>query len=143
MNNMKKFFTFLSLVLVIFLVIFNFTLAATTPPLEYTPLVSLDLEGGAASKITATTYIENFFTVFMAVIVAMALFKVVSGGIKLMFAGDNPSMKGEGRKDIEGALYGLILALLTYTILYKVNPRLIPGSSLFSFELEAPKAKSE
>lgn len=130
---MKKVLTFLPIVLVSFFIVANFALAAV----EYVPLVSLDTKNPTPTVTTATGYIKTFLTGFMAVVVAMALFTIVKGGIKLMFAGDNSSLRGVAKTDITQAIYGLVLALMTYTLLYIINPKLIPGEDLFNFQLDS------
>jgi len=131
---MKKFLNFLPIILASFFIAANFALAV-----DYVPLVSLGTSGAGSTATTATGYIQTFLTGFMAVVVAMALFTIVKGGIKLMFAGDNSSLRGVAKTDIMQAIYGLVLALMTYTLLYIINPKLIPGSDLFNFTVVSTK----
>ncbi len=138
MIKMKKFLTFSIFAALGLSVFFSIALAA---PLKYQPLEPLDISHGTTGTLGASDYIRIFLSTFMIVIVALAVLKVVLGGIKIMMAGDSASARGDAKEDIMQAVYGLILALLTYTILYKVNPRLIPGSDLFNFNISAPAQK--
>lgn len=54
-----------------------------------------------------------------------ALIMVVFGGIFYMSAGDSQQRVKQGQEYIKNALWGLVLALLSYLILWTINPDLV------------------
>src|SRR3989338_2493590 len=54
-----------------------------------------------------------------------SLIMMILGGIMYMTAGDSQSRSGQGKTFISNALYGLIIALISWLILYTINPDLV------------------
>ena len=50
---------------------------------------------------------------------------IVIGGVQIIFSGGSSGKIAEGKKRITEAIWGLILALAAYLILYTINPDLI------------------
>lgn len=79
----------------------------------------LNLPAGAEiGKILSQFYV---FGVSMTVILALIMFTI--GGVQYMIAGDHDP--GPAKQRMKDALFGLILALTSYLILYTINPDLV------------------
>jgi len=50
---------------------------------------------------------------------------IVIGGVEYIISGANESMRGEAKKRIENAIWGLVMALVSYLVLYTINPSLV------------------
>jgi succinate dehydrogenase hydrophobic anchor subunit len=69
-------------------------------------------------------YIRNLFLAGLALVGFAALFGISYGAFVYFTSGGNESMKTHGRKWITSALSGLTLLLLSFAILYTINPQL-------------------
>jgi len=49
----------------------------------------------------------------------------VIGGVQIIFSGGSAGKVADGKRRITEAIWGLILALAAYLILYTINPDLI------------------
>lgn len=65
-----------------------------------------------------------------AIIGAATLVAMIYGGILYMTAGDNSSRAAEGRKWLGNAVTGLAVALVSWIILYTINPDLVTKLNL-------------
>lgn len=63
---------------------------------------------------------------------ALALIRLVVGGIQFIFATGDPKSMESARSTISGAILGLFLVLLAYLILFNIN-RLLPGEWQINF----------
>ena len=50
---------------------------------------------------------------------------IVIGGVEYIISGASESMRGEAKKRIENAIWGLVMALVSYLVLYTINPSLV------------------
>ncbi len=73
---------------------------------------------------TAGPYIEGFFILIIAVAGGLAVLRIIFGGIKYMST-DAFGEKSEAKTIIEGAIWGLLLTISAWLILYTVNPKLV------------------
>jgi hypothetical protein len=69
-------------------------------------------------------YINLFYKVLLWLTIALAIVYIVIGGIQYMTAAA-ASGKGDGKKKIGNALIGLVIALLSYLVLFSINPDLV------------------
>jgi hypothetical protein len=121
---------------------FNTTTAAETPP-SYVLLAPLPCVGttngttctngtNGGSLITSIAiqgYLVYLFKLMIALTVFLAVIMTIYGGFKYMTT-EAVSGKGDAKKTIEDAIYGLLLALASYLILYTINPNLVNISSV-------------
>lgn len=122
---------------VFFLTIF-FLLAAFIPiyaqePTGYRPLAPLPgttINPGSSTS-TAKTYIEGLFTLIIALAGVLAVVMIIFGGIKYMST-DAFGEKSEAKTTIQNAIWGLLLVIGAWLILFTVNPNLV------SFNLSIP-----
>jgi hypothetical protein len=69
-------------------------------------------------------YLNIMINLFIGICAVLAVIMIVVGGIEYMTT-ELISSKEEGKKRIMGAIYGLILALGAWTLLYQINPDLL------------------
>ncbi len=75
----------------------------------------------------------------IAFVALAAFFMLTAGGVRYMFAGDrDPS---EAKTWIKNSIYGLLLALGSYLILYTINPDLVNVTKLNLPEITAPPSQ--
>ena len=94
--------------------------------LNYVPLEGEAFEGftptpGATS---AGQFLSQVFQFGLALAAALAVIMIVWGGIQIMLS-DSVFNKEEGKKKIWNAIWGLILALVSWLILYTINPNIL------------------
>ncbi len=131
---MKKLLPYI-LILIILIGIFGptiNTLAATT---DYQLLAPLpDGNGGKFTTFDPTSadgtnsklgeYLNLMIKLFIGICSVLAVIMIVIGGIEYMTT-ELISSKEEGKKRITGAIFGLVLALGAWTLLYQINPDLL------------------
>lgn len=121
----KKIILGISLFSVQTLISFKYTLAK----LEYTPLEP-NAFGGAeplTESTTLTTFLTEAFNLGLAICAALAVVMIVWGGVEYMLS-ESLFSKEEGRKKIRNAIYGLLLAVFSWLILYIINPSILDWS---------------
>lgn len=69
--------------------------------------------------------IANLYTFGMGLVGVSALIMLVLGGVIYTTAGDSQSRVNQARSMIGNAVFGLILALVSYLILYTINPDIV------------------
>ena len=92
----------------------------------YTLLQPLPQEGeDLKENVTLEEYLTWAFRFTLALAGFLAVMMIVIGGVEYIISGANESMRGEAHKRISNAIYGLILALVSYLVLYTINPNLV------------------
>ena len=74
--------------------------------------------------------VSRLYTLGLSLVGLSALMVVIWGGILYMTAGDSKDRAQKGRNSITNAVFGLVLALLSYLILYTINPALVKDLNL-------------
>lgn len=117
---MKAFITlFIFLLLSAPAVIFaQLTCAPNT--LCYEPLVGIP---GFTPTGGIVGLINSLYALSISLAALLAVIKIIIAGVKWMMT-DVVTSKGEARKDIEGALLGLIVIIAAFIILNQINPQL-------------------
>lgn len=93
---------------------------------SYTLLESLPgLKTANASGPSLSEYLQWVFNFALIATGFLAVLMIVIGGVEFMIGGANESMRKEGKNRISNALWGLLLALGAWLILYTINPELI------------------
>ena len=108
-----------------------FLLLASTPVLaqttEYQLLAPLPLSGPDQPETTRTTaaqYLQGIFILIIGIATVLAVLAIIYGGIKYMST-DAFGEKNEAKTTIQNAIWGLLLAIGAWLILFTVNPRLV------------------
>ena len=96
----------------------------------YTLLQSLPKEGDDLSEnVTLEQYLTWAFRFVLALAGFLAVMMIVIGGVEYIISGASESMRGEAKKRIENAIWGLVMALVSYLVLYTINPSLVDFNS--------------
>jgi hypothetical protein len=114
---------------------------AQIKPTEYNllapiPQLSVNVDGSNCVKdgkpcATTATYIPGLFRLMIAIATGLAVLMLIFAGIKYMST-DAFSGKEEAKGIIENALWGLLLAMSAWLIVFTVNPNLV------KFDLSIP-----
>ena len=92
----------------------------------YTLLQPLPQEGeDLKENVTLKQYLTWAFRFTLALAGFLAVMMIVIGGVEYIISGANEGMRSEAHKRISNAIYGLILALVSYLVLYTINPNLV------------------
>ncbi|MFA6106058.1 MAG: pilin [Patescibacteria group bacterium] len=70
-------------------------------------------------------YVAGIYKYAIGVVGILAAIMLMVGGVRWLTAGGNASAVTDAQSYITGSLTGLVLALLSYTILYTINPALV------------------
>ena len=98
---------------------------------QYTPLVNIpQLNNGSGDGFNG--YINAIYAMFISIAALLAVVKIIVAGVKYMFS-DIVTQKSQAKKDIQGALLGLLVVLAAVLILTVINPNL----TNFNLEYEA------
>lgn len=99
---------------------------AQTKPTEYNLLAPIPLSGGSAvdTKASTATYIPGLFRLMIALATGLAVLMLIFAGIKYIST-DAFSGKESAKENIENALWGLLLAMSAWLIVYTINPNLV------------------
>ncbi len=80
---------------------------------------------GTSPPAGLSGYLQWLFTFALAVAAAAAVVQIIIGGVQIMMSGANESMLASAKKRISDALWGLLLALSVWLILWTINPDLL------------------
>lgn len=103
---------------------------------DYAPLVGIP---GVDPSADFSGYINSLYALSISIAALLAVIKIVIAGVKWMMTDIIPA-KGEAKKDIQGALIGLLIVLAAVLILTVINPDLVnvnltlsePGAAAFA-----------
>lgn len=110
-----------------FLISFSHTSAQETKPTEYTLLAPIPLSNPAGTPDTTTNtkeFIPGLFKLMIAIATGLAVLMLIYAGIKYMST-DAFGGKEEAKRIIENALWGLLLAMSAWLIVFTINPDLV------------------
>ncbi|MDR3558172.1 MAG: hypothetical protein P4L61_01435 [Candidatus Pacebacteria bacterium] len=89
-----------------------------------------DSNGGTGiTKIDLTDYISYAYKLMLALAVFLAVLMIIVGGFEYMLSGAADT-KSDAKKRISNAIWGLLLALIAYIVLYTIDPNLVSTSNL-------------
>lgn len=107
----------------------------------YSPLVDLSNAGQGNDVQTFEGYINFLYGMSIAVAALLAVIKIIIAGTKYMLD-DVISGKEDAKKDIQGAVLGLLLILSAVIILELINPQLINREIKFDELAKRPELKA-
>jgi len=122
-NNLIKKIFFTGIVLLLPVVV-------QAAPTSYTPLEPLPRTTTGGGTVTLSSYLEGVYQLLIGLAGVFAVLMIVIGGLQYITGADNPSKRSEARKRIISAIFGLLLAMGSWLILYIINPNLVGSSSL-------------
>lgn len=91
------------------------------------PIPGIDI----TDKTTLAEYLSAVFSVIISVGAVLAVIMIMWGGFEYMTS-ESIQSKGAGVKTIQHAVVGLLLLLMSYLILYVINPDLLKLTSFNS-----------
>jgi len=93
----------------------------------FTLLQPLPTDSGEPLKtnVTLKQYLTWAYKFALALTGFLAVMMIVIGGVEWIISGASESMRSEAKKHINGAITGLIIALVAYLVLYTINPSLV------------------
>jgi len=113
----------------------KFGLLLLTTLLFSTPALATSLEyplPGQEKEVTSpAAYVKSLYEFGVIAAGILAVLMVMLGGFLYMTAGGNPGGVEKGKNLISGALWGVVLLLSSYVILYTIDP----GLTRLDFEL--------
>lgn len=80
---------------------------------------------GAVESSVLGEYISGLYQYLIVIATTMAIVMVMIGGFQYTVGAANQEQLAKGKKRIKNGVTGLILLLLTYVILFSVNPQLL------------------
>ena len=93
--------------------------------------------GGGTEGPGLTDYLSWLFRFMLAAAAFLAVVQIVIAGIQMMIGGASESQISNAKGRIQDAIYGLLLALASWLILYTINP------NLAQMKLTIPEVKIE
>jgi hypothetical protein len=92
----------------------------------YKLLAPLPLSGGGSldTTTTASMYIPGMVMLIIGIAGVLAIVKIIYGGV-VYISTDAIEGKSDGKQHIQDALWGLLLIISSWVILYTINPKLI------------------
>lgn len=113
MINMKRLISFIAAFFPVITLAAGYTLSVEIPGAPTTPITS------------PAQYISIIYKYSLGVGGLLALGVIVFGAVLYTTSAGNSSKQEEAKKWILGAIYGLLLLLAAYLILYTINPDLV------------------
>jgi len=75
-------------------------------------------------------YLAAFYKFFIAALAVCAIVMVMWGGFKRIMAAGSPELIRSANETIIGAITGVVIALLSYSLLNLVNPKLVENTGI-------------
>ena len=117
---MKK--LLLSSILVV-MILLPFVGQAAEPEKTYTFLAPLSTKtDNTPISSDLPGYLQDMFKIVLGVAGVLAVIMIMRGGIMYITAGDNESSVGEAKDIIRSAIFGLLLAIMSFLIIQTLNP---------------------
>jgi len=102
--------------------------------LEPLPCIGTNVAGCSSASTTFSTidlsdFVSYAYKFMLALAVVLAVFMITVGGFEYMLSGA-ANTKSDATKKIYDAAMGLLLALITYILLYTIDPNLVSPNNL-------------
>lgn len=105
---------------------------------KYTPLAPLPGTTNEDGKTDLQTYIPGIFKLAIGIASVLAVLMIIIGGVEYITT-DAIQGKSEGKARIQNALWGLVLVLVSWILLYTINPKL----TVFNLNIEKSTVAEE
>ena len=93
-------------------------------PMEYV-LLEPDVFGEEIKQASSmANFLNEAFKFGLAIATALSVVEIVWGGVEIMLS-ESPFARTNGKERITNAIYGLLLALFSWLILYTINPQIL------------------
>lgn len=97
-----------------------FALPAYAAP--YTPLVQIP---GLGNEVTISSYLIGMYNFLLSIVGIVAVLMLILGGMRYISAAGNSSAIGDAKSMIESAIFGLLLALVSWLFVSTINPDIL------------------
>ncbi len=93
--------------------------------ISYTPLAPLPGINDSGGPITLTTYLSGLFYLGLGIATILAVVMIVFAGVQMIASAGNEAWRSAAKERIKNALFGLLLALFAWLIIFTVNPQIL------------------
>jgi len=111
---------------VLFLFLIYFFLTSISFAQDYVPLAPLPGVSDVGTNLSE--YLAAIFNIGLGVASVLAVLMIVVAGVQYIAGAASPSARAGAKKRIQNAIFGLLLALGSWLIVYTINPNIIGGS---------------
>ncbi len=122
-----------SLLAIVSIILVGAVFFAAAPASAVDLIVNIPAPGGAADVGKVTNfceYVKTWYNFFLGIVGILAVFMIVIGGVQWLFAAGNSSKIGKAKETIVAAVLGMLLAFVSFGILYIINPDLVQCEKL-------------
>jgi Type IV secretion system pilin len=95
----------------------------------FVPLVGIPYVDTASGSVSLGDYVNSLYWASISIAAVLAVLRIIWAGIKYMLS-EIVTEKGQAKKDIQGALYGLILIIGAVLLLDTINPTITKLTAL-------------
>lgn len=117
-NNIYKFKLFIS-------VLAFFALFGAVNAQEYIPLAPVP--GVSESGVSLGGYLTAAFNIGIGLASVLSVLMIVVAGVQFIGGSASPSARKDAKERIQNAIFGLLIALSSWLIVYAINPQIING----------------
>lgn len=95
--------------------------------MNYELLESVPLVGNAGEVVRFPEYVSGLYKFAFVAIIISALLMVTAGGFYWLMSAGNQSIANTSKKMITDALVGLVVAFISWLVLYTIDPAILSG----------------
>lgn len=122
---------YIILIAVFFIIFFDPSIvSAQNKFFTYNLMESVPFIGQAGESISLSKLIVGIYRLLIWSTVIASLFMLSVGGFYHMISAGNPSVKSTAWKIVTDALIGLFVAMVSWGLLYLINPELVQGQGV-------------
>jgi hypothetical protein len=107
-----------------------FNIQSVSADYQWTPMQEIPTADGSESPTTFGKYVVAIYEFLLSLVGIVAMVMIIIGGFRYMTSTGNASAMADAKDMIFSALLGLGLALLSWLILYTINPDFITAPTV-------------
>ncbi len=108
----------------------SFDIQSVSADYKWTPMQEIPTTSGLESPTTFGKYVVAIYEFLLSIVGIVAMVMIIIGGFRYMTSTGNASAMADAKDMIFSALLGLGLALLSWLILYTINPDFITAPTI-------------
>lgn len=128
-NKKIQLIVFVGLIITIGLFL-SFNIQSVNADYQWTPMQEIPTASGTQSPTTFGGYVVAIYEFLLSLVGIVAMVMIIIGGFRYMTSTGNASAMADAKDMIFSALLGLGLALLSWLILYTINPDFINAPTI-------------